>query len=143
MNQFLTVENNNGALEVSLRNDWVFDNIPALSEELERIDWNAANEVRFRCGGIEEFDLSGAWLLYDKALDIEDVGGSAEFENFKAAHLKFLQHIIDSAAVSEYIPGFFDKQKTHYWRNSMETIGKNTIEAVESVGYISRRDGSG
>jgi phospholipid/cholesterol/gamma-HCH transport system permease protein len=138
MNHFLTVENNNGTLEVSLRNDWIFENIPALSEELEAIDWEAANEVRFKCGGLQEFDLSGAWLLYDKALDIEDIGGKADFDDFQAAHLKFLEHIIDSAAVNEYIPGFFDKQKTHYWRNGVEKIGKNTIEVFESVGYISR-----
>jgi phospholipid/cholesterol/gamma-HCH transport system permease protein len=94
--------------------------------------------VRFKCGGLQEFDLSGAWLLYDKALDIEDIGGKADFDDFQAAHLKFLEHIIDSAAVNEYIPGFFDHQKTHYWRNGLETLGKNTIEIFESVGYIAR-----
>ncbi len=138
MNQFLTTNNNNGTLEVSLRDDWVFDNVPALSEELESVDWNVANEVRFKCGGLKEFDLSGAWLLYDKYLDIGDMGGQAELDEFKESHLKFLQHIIDSAAVSEYIPGFFDKQKSHYWRNSMEAIGRNTVEAVESVGFIAQ-----
>ena len=138
MNQFLNTTKKNGTLEVSLRNDWTFENIPDLAAELEEVDWAAANDVLFKCGGLKEFDLSGAWLLYDKSLDIEDIGGKTEFENFKAAHLKFLQHIIDSAAVNEYIPGFFEKQKTHHVRNGLETLGKNTIEAVESVGYISR-----
>jgi hypothetical protein len=78
MNQYLTVENKNGTLEVNLSDDWVFANIPDLTEALDLIDADAANEVIFKCGGLREFDLSGAWLLYDKALDIEDEGLQTE-----------------------------------------------------------------
>lgn len=138
MTEFLTTQTIDGTLEIRLRSDWVFDNIPSLSEELDNIANDSANSVRFMCDGLEEIDLSGAWLLYDKSLDIEDEGGSSEFEGFKASHFKFLQHIIDVAAVNEYIPGFFDKKPGHFWRDSMETIGRNTIEAIESVGYIAR-----
>lgn len=138
MNQFLTVEDIDGALEVKLSGNWVFANIPKLSEALDNISSDAANEIIFKCGGLKEFDLSGAWLLYDKSLDIEDDGGKTDFQGFKAAHFKFLQHIIDVAAVNEYIPGFFDKQPSRFWRDSMEHVGRNTIEAVESVGYIAR-----
>ena len=138
MSDYLTVTSRDGALEINLQNNWVFDNIPGLSVALESIPNDAVNEVTFKCGGLKEIDLSGAWLLYDKALDIEDVGGKTEFEGFKAAHFKFLQHIINHAAVNEYIPGFFDEKPRHFWRDSMETIGRETIEAVESVGYIAR-----
>ncbi len=138
MNQFLTIEKNDGKLEVTLRDNWVFANIPDLSEELDTFSPDAANHVTFKCGGLQEIDLSGAWLLYDKSLDIEDAGGETDFEGFRAAHFKFLQHIINVAAVNEYIPGFFDKKPSRFWRNSMENIGQNTIEAVESVGYIAR-----
>jgi phospholipid/cholesterol/gamma-HCH transport system permease protein len=138
MNQYLKVEKTDGSLEVSLLNNWVFANIPELTEALDHIDPDAANEVTFKCGDLEEFDLSGAWLLYDKAMDIEDGGGKTDFQDFKAAHFKFLQHIIDVAAVNEYIPGFFDEQPGHFWRDSMEKIGRNTIESVESVGFIAR-----
>jgi len=134
----LTTQEVGGALEISLRSDWVFDNIPALSEELENIEVDAQRTVLFKCGGLREIDLSGAWLLYDKSLDFEGEGGETEFDGFKAAHFKFLQHIIDAAAVNEYIPGFYEKKSSHFWRNSMETIGRNTIEAVESVGYIAQ-----
>ena len=138
MSDYLSITNRNGSLEVSLRNDWVFDNIPELSVALESIPDDTAGKVIFQCGGLKEFDLSGAWLLYDKALDIEVEGGATDFEGFKATHFKFLQHIIDHAAVSEYIPGFFDEKPSHFWRDSMEAIGLNSIDAVESVGYIAR-----
>jgi phospholipid/cholesterol/gamma-HCH transport system permease protein len=138
MAEFLTTQTVDGALEIQLRSDWVFDNIPALTEELDSIDPDPSIPVRFKCGGLQEFDLSGAWLLYDKAMDIEDEGGKTDFDGFKAAHFKFLQHIIDSAAVDEYIPGFLDKKPSRFWRNSMETIGRNSIEAVESIGYIAQ-----
>ena len=138
MNEYLTVEKIAGKLEVSLSDDWVFANISELTLALENIEVDAANEVIFKCGGLREIDLSGAWLLYDKSLDIEDEGRKTDFQGFRAAHFKFLQHIIDMAAVSEYIPGFFDPQPSHFWRDSMENIGQNTTEAVESVGYIAR-----
>ena len=138
MTEFLTTQKVEGALEVSLRSDWVFDNIPQLSEALETITADSSSFVQFKCGGLKELDLSGAWLLYDKSLDIEYEGGKTDFDGFKAAHFKFLQHIIDVAAVNEYIPGFFDKKPGHFWRDSMETIGRNSIEAVESVGYIAQ-----
>ena len=123
MSDYLSITNRNGSLEVNLRNDWVFDNIPELSVALEGIPDDAAGKVIFNCGGLKEFDLSGAWLLYDKALDIEVEGGATDFKGFKASHFKFLQHIIDHAAVNEYIPGFFDEKPSHFWRDSMEAIG--------------------
>jgi phospholipid/cholesterol/gamma-HCH transport system permease protein len=138
MAEFLTSQKVAGRLEVSLRSDWVFDNIPQLTEELESLNADSESLVQFKCGGLKELDLSGAWLLYDKTLDIEGEGGEADFDGFKAAHFKFLQHIIDVAAVNEYIPGFFDKKPGHFWRNSMENLGRNSIEVVESVGYIAQ-----
>jgi len=138
MNEYLTVEEIAGKLEVNLSDDWVFANIPELSQALESIEVDAANEVIFKCGGLREFDLSGAWLLYDKYLDFEETGRKTDFQGFREAHFKFLQHIIDMAAVDEYIPGFFDEQPSRFWRDSMEAIGRNSIEAVESVGYIAR-----
>ena len=92
----------------------------------------------FRCSGLKDFDLAGAWLLYEKSMDLEELGIKSEFEGIRSNHFKFLQHIIDIAAQKEYIPGFFDPQPHHYWRNSMRKIGANTIEAVDSVGYIAR-----
>ena len=108
MNEFMTVERQGGLLEISLKDHWVFANLNALQRSLDDISLEGANRVRFYCGGLRDFDLAGAWVLYDKSMDFEEREIEADFEGFKASHLKFLSHIIDIAAQKEYIPGFFD-----------------------------------
>jgi phospholipid/cholesterol/gamma-HCH transport system permease protein len=125
-------------MEISLNNDWVFDNLNLLQETLDEIEPGTENRVKFRCGGLQAFDLAGAWILYERSMDYEEIGIETEFEGFRRAHFKFLEHIIDLAARKEYIPGFFDPKPTHYFRNGIRKLGENTIEAVDSVGYIAR-----
>ena len=138
MDTFLTVEKQGGLLQVNLKDHWVFPNANSLQEELDAIEPGTESNVRFSCGGLKDFDLAGAWMLYEKSMDFEELDIATEFQGFKATHFKFLQHIIDIAAQKEYIPGFFDPQPSHYWRNGIRKIGHNTIEAVDSVGYIAR-----
>jgi phospholipid/cholesterol/gamma-HCH transport system permease protein len=138
MDTFLTVEKQGGLLQVNLKDHWVFPNINALQEELDNIEPGTETSVRFSCGGLKDFDLAGAWMLYEKSMDFEEMEVETEFQGFKATHFKFLQHIIDIAAQKEYIPGFFDPQPSHFWYNGIRKIGHNTIEAVDSVGYIAR-----
>ncbi len=138
MTEYLTASSKEGTLEINVQNDWLFKNIPDLTEALDRIMPDQERNVVFKCGGLQEFDLSSAWLLYDKSLEFEELGLNTEFQGFRAAHFKFLQHIIDAAAVNEYIPGFFDRKPDPYWRKAVEKLGENTIEAVESTGYIAR-----
>jgi phospholipid/cholesterol/gamma-HCH transport system permease protein len=138
MKDYLTIDRTGGLLEISLKNDWVFDNLNELQSTLDDIDPGTEDRVRFSCGGLQNFDLAGAWILYERSMDYEEIGINAEFDGFRARHFKFLQHIIDLAAQKEYIPGFFDPQPNHAIRNGIRKLGENTIEAVDSVGYIAR-----
>lgn len=138
METYLTLEERDGLLEISLKNDWVFANLAALQERLDEIVPKPGTDVRFSCGGLKEFDLAGAWVLFEKSLDFEEIDVNSRFEGFRESHLKFLQHIIDIAAQKEYVPGFFDPKPSHYWRNGIRKLGQNTIEAVDSVGFIAR-----
>ena len=138
MNEFLTVERQGGLLQINLKDHGVFAHVNTLQQTLDEIDPGIENRVRFVCGGLKDFDLAGAWVLYEKSMDYEELDIETEFDGFRATHFKFLQHIIDIAAQKEYIPGFFDPMPSHYWRNSIRKIGENTIEAVDSVGYIAR-----
>ena len=138
MNAYLTVERQGGLLQVSLKDDWVFDNLNVLQETLDKIEPETETQVKFSCGGLKNFDLAGAWVLYERSMDFEEVGIETDFEGFQASHFKFLQHIIDIAAQKEYVPGYFDPKPSHYFREGIQTIGKNTIEAVDSVGFIAR-----
>jgi phospholipid/cholesterol/gamma-HCH transport system permease protein len=138
MNTYLNVERRDDSLQVNLQGDWVFANLNPLQQALDELEPGAARQVRFSCGGLREFDLAGAWILYEKSMDFEEVGISTEYDGFQATHFKFLQHIIDLAAQKEYIPGYFDPRPRHFFRDGMRKIGANTIEVVDSVGYIAR-----
>jgi phospholipid/cholesterol/gamma-HCH transport system permease protein len=138
MSDFLTTERQGGLLQISLKDDWVFRNLGMLQETLDSIDPGSEREVRFRCGGLKDFDLAGAWILYERSMDFEAVGLKTDFEGFRARHFKFLQHIIDIAAQREYIPGFFDPKPSHLVRDGIRTLGANTIDVVDSIGFIAR-----
>jgi phospholipid/cholesterol/gamma-HCH transport system permease protein len=138
MSPFLTVDRQGGLLQVNLRDNWVFANLDNLQRTLDEIVPATEQRVRFQCGGLENLDLAGAWILYERSMDFEELGIKTEFEGFQATHLKFLQHIIDIAAQKEYVPGFFDPKPSHVLRDGIRKLGANTIEAVDSVGYIAR-----
>jgi len=138
MTAYLSVDRLDDLLQLRLRDAWVFDNVGRLQQLLDEVAPERQTRVRFSCDDLGELDLAGAWILYEKSLDFQDQGLETEFEGFRDSHIKFLQHIIDIAAQKEYIPGFFDPKPSHYFRDSMRTIGKNTIEAIDSVGFIAR-----
>jgi len=138
VDNFLTLEKQKGLLQISLKNNWTFSNLAALQERLDQIVPDPGTEVHFSCGGIEDFDLAGAWVLYEKSMDFEEIDIKSEFKGFKATHFKFLQHIIDIAAQKEYVPGYFDPRPNHWLADGIRKVGINTIEAVDSVGFIAR-----
>jgi len=138
LNEFLTVEKKAGTLTVKLRNEWLFKNVTRFQSELDAIDPADCKNVQFVCEGLNEFDLTGAWALYDKSLDFEETGYESEFVGFKAAHFKFLRHIIDVAAVNEYDPDFFNPVPHNLLKEQLEKFGAATIRGFEAFGFIAR-----
>jgi hypothetical protein len=117
MSPFLTIDRQEGLLQVNLRDNWVFANLGGLQQTLDEIVPTTERRIRFQCGGLENLDLAGAWILYERSMDYEELGIKTEFEGFQASHLKFLQHIIDIAAQKEYVPGFFDPKPSRSTRS--------------------------
>ncbi|HET6566173.1 MAG TPA: ABC transporter permease [Xanthomonadales bacterium] len=138
MSQYLTAERSGNTLSVSLKNHWLFANLSQLQNELNSLPTEGCEQVAFRCGGLQEFDLAGAWVLYDKSLDLEEEGLKSDFIGFKEGHLKFLQHIIDVAAVNEYDPDFFKPVPRQLVKRQLEKIGKATLEGFEHFGDIAK-----
>jgi len=138
MTEYLTEKRQQGLIQIGLQNDWIFSNLNTLQEALDAIDPGDATEVQFTCSGLKEFDLAGAWVLYEKSMDFEDIDIKTEFKGFQASHFKFLQHIIDIAAQKEYLPDYFEPKPSHWLVHGIQKLGSNTIEAVDSVGYIAR-----
>jgi len=138
MTQFLTAERKGKLLSVSLKSDWLFANLTQLQRELDSLSTENIEQVAFRCGGLQTFDLAGAWALYDKSLDLEEVGLKSEFIDFKAGHLKFLQNIINVAAVNEYDPDFFKPVPRQLLKLQLEKIGDSTLRGFEHFGEIAQ-----
>jgi phospholipid/cholesterol/gamma-HCH transport system permease protein len=138
MSEYLTVNRHEGLLDISLKGDWIFDNLAALQQTLDSIEPGAEKRARFSCAGLRAFDLAGAWILYERSMDFEEDGIVSDFEGFRASHFKFLQHTIDLAAQKEYVPGFFDPKPRHPFYHGIRKLGQNTIEAIDSVGFIAR-----
>jgi phospholipid/cholesterol/gamma-HCH transport system permease protein len=133
---FLAVDSTATTLTIRLKNHWIFRNVKPLQALLQEILPEPGQNVVFQCGGLQDFDLAGAWILYERSMDYEEMGVRSHFDGFQSGHFKFLQHIIDLAAQREYIPGFYDPRPNHWVRDGVRKLGANTIEAVESVGYI-------
>lgn len=94
-NKYLSAERSDHSLTVSLKGDWVLDNVPDLESALAELDAGSANAVTFQCGGLQDFDIAGAWVLFRRSREFESEGRSTEFRGFKAAHFSFLQSITE------------------------------------------------
>jgi phospholipid/cholesterol/gamma-HCH transport system permease protein len=82
-------------LTVSLKGDWILDNVPDLESALAELDADDAAAVTFECGGLRDIDIAGAWVLFRRSQDFESQGRITEFQGFKAAHFSFLQSITE------------------------------------------------
>ena len=70
-------------LVVSLRGEWTFDHASAIDRSLQTLDTPSSSGIEFRCAGLDNIDLTGAWLLYSKSLELESEGHPSEFSGFK------------------------------------------------------------
>ena len=94
-NRFLRTERDDHRLTVSLRGDWVLGNVPDLETALAGLDAGGAAAVTFLCGGLQDIDIAGAWVLFRKSREFESRGQSTDFQGFKAAHFSFLENVTD------------------------------------------------
>ena len=94
-NRYLTARLHERTLVVSLAGDWVLDKVAQLEAALAALDAGGASAVRFRCGGLQDIDIAGAWLLFRKSREFESEGRPTEFQGFKAAHFAFLKNIVE------------------------------------------------
>jgi phospholipid/cholesterol/gamma-HCH transport system permease protein len=94
-NRYLIADRDDHSLAVSLKGDWVLSNVTDLETALSEVDAGDATAVTFRCGGLQDIDIAGAWVLFRRAREFESQGRNADFQGFKAAHFRFLQSIED------------------------------------------------
>ena len=94
-NEYLNAERDDRSLVVSLKGDWVMDNVPNLEAALSDVDTGDTAAVTFQCGGLQDIDIAGAWLLFRKSQEFESLGSNTDFQGFKAAHFSFLKNVTE------------------------------------------------
>jgi len=135
---FLSTEAQPETLVVKVRGPWLFENVRALEEASAEVRDHADRHVEFRCDGLEDIDIAGAWVLYDRAQQLREDGLTSEFKGFKAAHFKFLRNIIDAAAIREYADPAQGSGHPHPLRHTLEAIGQVVTRGVEDTGQVTR-----
>jgi phospholipid/cholesterol/gamma-HCH transport system permease protein len=82
---------------LELRGDWTILNVGELENIVDElsIDRLPVRAIDFQCGGLQAFDLSGAWLLYRTAQRLEALGFATSFSGFRAEHMKFIDDALD------------------------------------------------
>ena len=135
---FLNIESQPGKLVVSVKGRWIFDKVLALEEATATVLPEPGQVVIFKCAGLEEIDIAGAWVLYDRTEQLSELGIKSELTGFKAAHFKFLQHIIDAAAIREYKEPSEFPERPKIVRQTVEQLGRATATHIEDLGQIAR-----
>ena len=135
---FLSMESQPGKLVVSVKGQWIFDQVLSLEDATASVIPEPGQVVVFQCAGLEEIDIAGAWVLYDRTEQLSELGIKSELTGFKAAHFKFLQHIIDAAAIREYKEPAAARDRPHAVRKKIEQLGRSTSSVIEDLGQIAR-----
>ena len=134
----LSFESQPERLVVNVRGQWVFDEVLALEGATASVQPEAGQVVTFQCAGLEDIDIAGAWVLYDRTEQLSMLGVKSEFVGFKAAHFKFLQHIIDAAAIRDYeepVEKLVGPRRLH---KAVENLGTHSSAFIEDLGAIAR-----
>jgi phospholipid/cholesterol/gamma-HCH transport system permease protein len=135
--RFFRLERRGDAVEVSLQGAWTLDRVSQLSEQLGAAEREPARHVTFRCGGLQEIDIAGAWVLHDAARRIGRLGRTIEFVGFKAAHFKFLDEVVrtDEAASAGDAAG---PTRGRRWRERAAALGRASTGAFADLGRLAR-----
>ena len=78
-NDYIKAERDARSLTVSLKGDWVLDNVPDLEAALADVDAGDASAVTFQCGGLQDIDIAGAWVLFRRSQEMESQGRITNF----------------------------------------------------------------
>jgi phospholipid/cholesterol/gamma-HCH transport system permease protein len=125
------IETSGDQLVVNLQGDWIFDNAGAIEDSLDRLDVPDRKAVQFRCVGLEHIDLTGAWLLYSKSLELEQAGHAAEFSGFRDVHMKFLSQVIERPTEPPPAP-----EKPSMLTTVLAFFGKGGVDLVRELGEM-------
>ncbi|MEL7538050.1 MAG: MlaE family lipid ABC transporter permease subunit [Pseudomonadota bacterium] len=131
---YLTTARDDERIAIGLRGDWLFENVPTLEASLDEIDTSGSEPVVFHCGGLQNIDIAGAYVLFRKSQEIRGQGRETDFEGFKAAHFKFLNSITDLEERAPEAPA--QRKAASRARSVVSAVGATAVQGVQDVGRI-------
>ncbi len=138
MSPYFEFQREPDALTISLKDDWTFGNAQELDDALRDVQGDHAQKITFQCGGLQNIDLAGAWVLFRRSQEFEAEGRDTQFLGFKAAHFKFLQNITDirDSAIAAQSAEPVMLPESDRFRQMLETVGRAAATGIEDVGRI-------
>jgi phospholipid/cholesterol/gamma-HCH transport system permease protein len=118
-------------LIVNLTGDWVFENAEAIEASLRQLGIPAEKTIEFHSGALSHIDLTGAWLLYSKSLELEQSGRHSRFTGFRDVHMKFLSHVISQPTEVPPPPA-----KPFVLVTVVEWMGRGAVDLIRELGEM-------
>lgn len=144
---YFEISSQDRAMRVGLKNDWVIETVAEIENliDAQQLKRELPDSVEFHCGGLQHFDLSGAWLLYRTVEQLKLTGVETSFSGFRAEHFQFIDDVVNSpqtidmpellpptVPLREQIVEFFD-YATRGTRRGLRYLFEVTQVLVETI----------
>ena len=82
---------------LGLKGDWTISTVAKLERVIDELSLMKmpVKSLEFHCGGLQHFDLSGAWLLYRTSEQLRTAGFKTSFTGFRAEHVQFIDDVLN------------------------------------------------
>jgi phospholipid/cholesterol/gamma-HCH transport system permease protein len=137
-NEYLAASADHNELTVSLKSDWLFDNVAALEQSLGDLSTSGHEAVVFQCGGLQNIDIAGAWVLFRRSQELQAQGAAIDFRGFKAAHFKFLENITNLHPPVGRDSKEKSRSLTAEVGDGLEHLGRAAASGLADVGFIAQ-----
>ncbi|MEE8118876.1 MAG: MlaE family lipid ABC transporter permease subunit [Gammaproteobacteria bacterium] len=134
--EFFTTGPRDDTFTVRLQGDWVFENVETLEQALNEVQPGDLGAVEYSCGGLQNIDIAGAWILFESSKRFEEQGKQVDFVGFRAAHFKFLKQITAINTDGQMGLDAPLEEELHGVTDAIAAVGRHVVDLVEDIGFI-------
>ena len=130
-----------GTLTLKLVGDLVVDRLAEIEKDLDAVAGPGASAVVLDVSAAGRVDISGAWLILDRARRLSEAGITARVAGAKSEHFEFLRELADAGSAAN--PPMPVTQAAQPWELLTEPVGvwalrraRNFIDGLGFLGHI-------
>jgi phospholipid/cholesterol/gamma-HCH transport system permease protein len=134
---FCTLQHSASVLTLKLHGEWIVDHVCEIEDILQRIIQQSVNPsiLSITDRELEEFDLSGAWILYRFCEVMKRAGYQPDLSQLHSKHLEFIDQIIQSSQEGD-VPA----KSSPTLFNRIAALGKFWLAAIQAsksfIGFL-------